>query len=250
MPCGKNLSCGRHTCIKSCHLGACEKPTDVCKQLCTVKRSECEHNCNAPCHEGACPEKACRMQVEVTCQCGNLKEIKSCEQVAYDNKKIQRVRLAMQMQEGGNVEMRDVYSGSEKRTLKVLECNDECKTLERNRRLEIAFKVENPNLLSYPKFVPNYTEFIKTFYKKESVFVNSVFDKLTELVKLAKESKQKSRSHSFPVMNRDKRHAVHDLAAMFGVETVAYDAEPNRNVVATASKESVSVSIEILRGAF
>ena len=171
--------------------------------------------------------------------CGNVKEMKSCEQVAYENKKIQRVKLAMQMQDGGNVDMRDIEL-SGKRTLKILDCNDDCKTLERNRRLEIAFKVENPNLLSYPKFVPNYTEFIRTFYKKEPVFANMLFDKLTELVKLAKESKQKSRAHSFPVMNRDKRHAVHDLAAMFGVETVAYDAEPNRNVVATASKESVS----------
>ena len=239
MPCGKGLSCGRHKCIKNCHLGACEKATDVCKQLCTTKRPECEHNCNMPCHEDTCPEKACRFQVEVSCLCGNVREMKSCEQVAYENKKIQRVKLAMQMQEGGNVDMRDIEL-SGKRTLKILECNDECKTLERNRRLEIAFKVENPNLLSYPKFVPNYTEFIRTFYKKEPVFANMLFDKLTELVKLAKESKQKSRSHSFPVMNRDKRHAVHDLAAMFGVETVAYDAEPNRNVVATASRECVS----------
>lgn len=168
-----------------------------------------------------------------------MKEMKSCEQVAYENKKIQRVKLALQMQDGGNVEMRDICGDSGKRTLKVLDCNDDCKTLERNRRLDIAFKVENPNLISYPKFVPNYSEFIRTFYKKEPSFVNMVHDKLTELVKLAKESKQKSRSHSFPVMNRDKRHIVHDLAAMFGVETQAYDAEPNRNIVATASKESV-----------
>lgn len=243
MPCGKGLKCGRHQCIKKCHLNECEKQSDVCKQLCIVKRVECEHNCNAPCHDGECPEKSCRMQVEVSCQCGNLKEMKSCEQVAYENKKIQRVKLAMQLQDGGNVDIRDVCGESVKRTLKVLECNDECKTLERNRRLDIAFKVENPNLISYPKFVPNYSEFIRSFYKKEPVFVNMVHDKLTELVKLSKESKQKSRSHSFPVMNRDKRHVIHDLAAMFGVETQAYDAEPNRNIVATASKESVSSTL-------
>lgn len=100
-----------------------------------------------------------------------------------------------------------------------LECNDACKVLERNRRLDIAFKVQNPNLISYPKFVPNYSEFLRTFYKKDSSFVNGIHDKLTELVKLSKESKQKFRSHSFPVMNRDKRHVVHEMCEMFGVES-------------------------------
>lgn len=146
----------------------------------------------------------------------------------------------MQMQDEDSFEMKDIYADLSKKSTKILECNNECATLDRNRRLDIAFKVENPNLINYPKFIPNYTEFIRTFYKKEPAFVKMVHAQLTDLVKLAKDSKQKSRSFSFPVMNRDKRHAVHDLAAMFGVETQAYDAEPNRNVVATASRESVS----------
>lgn len=117
-----------------------------------------------------------------------------------------------------------------------LECNEECKVLERNRRLDIAFKVQNPNLANYPKFIPNYSDFLKTFYKRDSAFVNNVYDRLTTLVKLAKESKQPFRSFSFPSCNHDKRHVIHDLCEMFGVESVAYDAEPNRNVVATAEK--------------
>lgn len=242
MPCGKGLKCLRHKCIKKCHLLACESAADVCKQPCTVKK-DCGHNCNFPCHEGSCPDRACREQIEVSCACGNLKEMKSCEYVANENRKLQRAKLAMQMQDGEQVEIKDIYGEPSKSTTKILECNYDCATLERNRRLDIAFKVENPNLISYPKFTPNYTEFIRGFYKKEPAFVKMVHDKLTDLVKLAKESKQKSRSHSFPTMNRDKRHAVHDLAAMFGVETQAYDAEPNRNVVATASKESVSLEL-------
>lgn len=151
-----------------------------------------------------------------------------------------------QMQDGETVEMKDICGDGSKQTVKILACNNDCATLERNRRLDIAFKVENPNLASYPKFIPSYTEFVRGFYKKDSAFVNMVHEKLTELVKLAKESKQKSRSHSFAVMNRDKRHVVHDLGAMFGVETQAYDAEPNRNIVATASRESVSFCNRIL----
>lgn len=236
--CGKKLKCNLHSCIRQCHEGECEQATEVCKQPCTVKR-DCRHNCNAPCHIGDCPDKPCKEKIEVTCLCGNLKEFKSCEQVSYENRKIQRVKLAMQMQDGEAVELKDIYGDLTKQTVKILECNYDCATLERNRRLDIAFKVENPNLILYPKFVPNYTDFIKTFYKKEPAFVKMVHEKLTELVKLSKESKQKSRSYSFPVMNRDKRHAVHDLAALFGVETQAYDSEPNRNVIATASRGSV-----------
>lgn len=100
-----------------------------------------------------------------------------------------------------------------------MECNEACKQVERNRRLDIAFKVQNPNLINYPKFVPNYSDFLRTFYKKDPGFVNNIHEKLTELVKLAKDSKQKFRSLSFPVMNRDKRHVVHEMCELFGIES-------------------------------
>lgn len=232
--CRKPLKCGNHFCLKTCHEGFCETANEKCKQPCTKKRNECEHNCNAPCHTDKCPDTTCRVSIEVTCECGNLKSMKSCEQVAYENRKLQRVKLAMQVQEGGGFEMIDITTI--KKTTKTLTCNDECKTLERNRRLDIAFKIDNPSLASSYKFMPSYSDFVKTFYKKDSTFVDMVFEKLTSLVKLTKESKQQPRSFSFPCMNRDKRHLVHDLAAMFGCETQAYDAEPNRNIVATASK--------------
>lgn len=50
-----------------------------------------------------------------------------------------------------------------------------------------------------------YSDFIKLWAKKDANLVTMIYDKLTELVKLAKENKQRSRSHSFPVMNREKR---------------------------------------------
>lgn len=33
---------------------------------------------------------------------------------------------------------------------------------------------------------------------------------------------------------------MHELCEIFGIESVSYDKEPNRNVVATAHKERVS----------
>ncbi|KAJ8972172.1 hypothetical protein NQ314_000300 [Rhamnusium bicolor] len=38
-------------------------------------------------------------------------------------------------------------------------------------------------------------------------------------------------------MNRDKRHFIHEYCEHFGVESAAYDMEPNRNIVATANKD-------------
>ncbi|KAL7043008.1 hypothetical protein ACKWTF_001359 [Chironomus riparius] len=237
MPCGKMLKCVRHYCIKTCHQGDCEKNDEICAQKCTKKRMECEHSCAAKCHDGECPDNIpCRERIQVTCQCGNLKSIKTCEQVEYENRKLQRVRLTAQQNDEAST-LTEML-GDFKKTTKILDCNDECKTIERNRRLDIAFKVQNPTLATTPKFVPAYSEHVRNFYKKDSSFVNMVHDKLTELVKLAKETKNAAyRCYSFPSMNRDKRHVIHDVGEMFGVETKAFDAEPNRNIVATAVRE-------------
>lgn len=40
-------------------------------------------------------------------------------------------------------------------------------------------------------------------------------------------------------MNREKRQFVHEYCEHFGCESVAYDAEPKRNVVATAQRDKV-----------
>lgn len=40
-------------------------------------------------------------------------------------------------------------------------------------------------------------------------------------------------------MKFEKRKLVHEYSEHFGCESVAYDAEPNRNVLAIASKDKV-----------
>uniref|UniRef100_A0A0F8BIE0 Transcriptional repressor NF-X1 n=2 Tax=Larimichthys crocea TaxID=215358 RepID=A0A0F8BIE0_LARCR len=37
-------------------------------------------------------------------------------------------------------------------------------------------------------------------------------------------------------MNREHRKIIHDLAEVYGVESVSYDSEPKRNVVITAQR--------------
>lgn len=162
--------------------------------------------------------------------------MRTCHDFSKDYRRFASAQLASSMQEmqrGGSVELSDILGSGRPKSNKTLECNDECRTLERNRRLAIGLQIRNPDLSS--KLQPNYSDFLKTYAKKDPALIKMIHDKLTELVKLAKESKH-SRSHSFPVMNREKRHVVHDMCGMFGVESVAYDAEPNRNVVATADR--------------
>lgn len=193
--------------IKTCHGGNCEVQTDVCKQNCTTSRAMCPHNCNAPCHIGSpCPETSCREAVEVLCQCGNRKQMRTCHDFSSDFRRIATSKLASsveQMQSGSTVELSDVLGPIKMTNTKTLDCNEECKVLERSRRMAIALQIRNPDNSS--KLQPKYTDFVKSWAKKDIRLVTMIHDKLSELVKLAKESRQKSRSYSFPVMNREKR---------------------------------------------
>ncbi|XP_011496146.1 PREDICTED: protein shuttle craft [Ceratosolen solmsi marchali] len=240
LPCGKSISCGKHKCIQICHPGICEKLGYTCIQPCMNPREICNHICAAPCHKGKCPDVPCKETVKVTCQCGNRTMSRLCAENAKDYQRIASKILASKMadmQLGHSIDLEEVFGQGLKKQnqLKTLECNDECKIIERNRRLTLGLQIENPDLCG--KLMPRYSEHMRQWAKRDSVFCQMVHDKLTELVQLAKASKQKSRSYSFESMNRDKRHFVHELCAHFGCESQAYDQEPKRNIVATAVKD-------------
>ncbi|XP_011871013.1 PREDICTED: protein shuttle craft [Vollenhovia emeryi] len=240
LPCNKPLTCGRHKCITMCHAGPCERPGQQCMQPCTTTRELCGHICAAPCHEGKCPDAPCKEMVKVTCQCGHRTMSRVCADNAREYQRIASNILASKMadmQLGHSVDLEEVFGqGAKKQNqLKTLECNDECKIIERNRRLALGLQIVNPDLSG--KLMPRYSDYMKQWAKKDSHFCQMIHDKLTELVQLAKTSKQKSRSYSFDIMNREKRHFVHESCQHFGCESQAYDEEPKRNVVATAVKD-------------
>lgn len=237
LPCSKELPCGRHKCIQICHKGECLGAT--CTQPCTVPRPTCQHPCSAPCHDGNCPDLPCKETVRVTCECGHRSAMRPCAENTKEYQRIATSLLASKMadvQLGHSIDIGDIMgtASTKKLYLKSLECNEECKVIERNRRMAIGLQIRNPDLSQ--KLTPRYSDFMRGWAKKDPVFCLYVHDKLTELVKLAKESKQKSRSYSFEVMNREKRQFVHEYCEHFGCESVAYDQEPKRNVVATAQK--------------
>lgn len=240
LPCNKPISCGRHKCISTCHSGPCEKPGQQCTQPCTTPRELCGHICGAPCHEGKCPDMPCKEIVKVTCQCEHRSTSRVCAENSKEYQRIASSILASKMadmQLGHSINLDEVFGqGAKKQNqLKTLECNDECKVIERNRRLALGLQIVNPDLSG--KLMPRYSDFMKQWAKKDAHFCQTVHEKLTELVQLAKTSKQKSRSYSFDSMNKDKRHFVHESCEHFGCESQAYDQEPKRNIVATAVKD-------------
>lgn len=66
-----------------------------------------------------------------------------------------------------------------------MECNDECRLVERNRRLAIGLQIRNPDLSA--KLMPKYSDYMKQWVKKDPRFCQMVHDKLSELVQLAKQ---------------------------------------------------------------
>lgn len=225
--CGKEAPCEQHNCIRICHAGTCLSPGASCTQSCTTQRI-CGHTCNTPCHSGTCPETACPTQVRVTCECGFRQATIPCSENSYS--RVTTSLLASQMadvQAGNSVNLGELVKKDKK-----LECNEDCHQLERNKRVALALQIRNPELSS--RVMPRYSEFMKAWAKKDPTLCTLIHTKLSELVKLSKESKQKSRAYSFDCMNREKRQLVHEFAEHFGCESESYDAEPKRNVVATA----------------
>ena len=230
--CGRPLPCGRHRCSKVCHPGDCL--TGKCVQPCPTLR-HCGHPCLAPCHDGDCPDTVCPTKVKLTCDCGRRQTTTQCSENSFST--ITTSLLASQMADikaGNSVDLSELAKKNKK-----IECNEECFKVARNAQLASALQIDNPELSS--KVIPRYTDFMRDWFKKDSSLCSVIHTKLVELVKLAKESKQKSRSHSFPVMNRDKRQLVHEFAAIFNCESQSYDAEPKRNVVVTAVRETSSI---------
>jgi len=240
-PCGKELPCGRHDCDRLCHDGQCLEEGQTCKQKCKEPRESCGHPCGAPCHDGPCPGQPCRERVTVKCSCGHLSAVRPCG----DSNNRMSLLAAAQMNSGSNGSSVDLaaLARSAKTGSHKLDCNEECAVIERNRRLALALQVENPNDRTK---APTYSEFMKDVARKDPAFSQMVHNKLTELVKLAKASKQRSRQYSFDCMNREKRQFVHEYTDHFGVDSESFDAEPKRNVVATAVRDRVWIPTQSL----
>ncbi|CAN9506402.1 unnamed protein product [Ophioblennius macclurei] len=239
LTCNKTLPCDMHRCKRICHRGDCLPDGGSCQQRCALPRPDCSHPCSAPCHHGSsCPRTTCTAKVALQCGCGRRKETVACTEATSSYQKYAAIAMASKlsdMQLGDSMDIGPLLTKKEPKQTR-LECDQECATLERNRRLAEALQIEPSSDPFNMRSTSVYSDSLKDDARKDLRFVTEVEEKIKSLVELANKGKQPKRSHCFPPMNREHRKIIHELAEVYGVESVSYDSEPKRNVVITANK--------------
>nr|XP_015810198.2 transcriptional repressor NF-X1 [Nothobranchius furzeri] len=238
LTCNKQLPCEMHHCKRLCHRGEC-LPQGGCQQPCMLPRPDCSHPCLAPCHKGsACPCSTCTAKVALQCDCGRRKETVGCIEAASSYQRYAAITMASKlsdMQLGDSMDIGPLLTKKELKQTR-LECDQECATLERNRRLAEALQIDSSSDPFNVRSTSLYSDSLKEDARKDLKFVSEVEEEIRSLVELANKGKQPKRSHCFPPMNREHRKIIHELAEVYAVESVSYDSEPKRNVVITAHK--------------
>ncbi|XP_035508024.1 transcriptional repressor NF-X1 [Morone saxatilis] len=238
LTCNKTLPCEMHRCRRICHRGEC-LAEGSCQQPCALPRPDCGHPCSAPCHKGSsCPRTTCTAKVAVQCDCGRRKETVNCTEAASSYQRYAAIAMASKLSDMQLGDSMDIGPFLTKKEMKQsrLECDQECATLERNRRLAEALQIDSSSDPFNVRSTSVYSDSLKDDARKDLKFVTEVEEEIKSLVELANKGKQPKRSHCFPPMNREHRKIIHDLAEVYGVESVSYDSEPKRNVVITAQK--------------
>lgn len=195
--CGQRLkSCGLHTCRKPCHKpGECEDVRRCCLQECGKEKS-CGHQDSAPCH-GASPcreDKQCQHKMIITCACQRMRKEVSCHATKHTR---------------GNLD-------------KTIECDDECRRLERNRQLATALNI-NPETHK-DDYIPYSAETLNMFLGASSWAQAQE----KEFRMLAADPAQKR--VRFKPMQSHQRAFLHSLAEDFGFDSLSMDPEPHRHV--------------------
>lgn len=138
--CRNKLPCG-HECGQNCHTGSCidiisKKKEELlqqgmhpsengCARTCGRIRLACGHPCDALCHPDSyvCPTEPCKYMVQVFCSCGNKSKFLECE-------------------------------STDKKIKKQLQCEEECRNLQRFR----ALYEKSQKKVYYPGFLVKYAK--------------------------------------------------------------------------------------------
>ncbi|XP_069015721.1 transcriptional repressor NF-X1 [Embiotoca jacksoni] len=238
LTCNKELPCEMHRCRRICHRGEC-LAEGGCQQPCTLPRPDCGHPCSAPCHNGSsCPRTTCAAKVALQCDCGRRKETVFCTEAASSYQRYAAIAMASKlsdMQLGESMDIGPLFTKKELKQTR-LECDEECATLERNRRLAEALQIDSSSDPFNVRSSSVYSDSLKDDARKDLKFVSEVEEEIKNVIELVNKGKQPKKTHCFPPMNRDRRRIIHELAEVYAVESVSYDSEPKRSVVITAHK--------------
>ncbi|KAH9017094.1 hypothetical protein EDB83DRAFT_2438222 [Lactarius deliciosus] len=197
-PCGRPLGCGFHRCEQLCHGGACAPCTAICgkpRKLCLPAQHPCTQPCHAP---SICPEvEPCTAAIIVNCPCGRIQQSVLCG--------------------------RSATSPAGREAALVPRCTNECEIAKRNARLAEALGI-NPDLHKANSRQVVYSDELVAFAKPNVKFVELVEKTFAEFVTSDK------RVHVLPSMPESKRKFVHDLAAVYRMDSQMVDREPHRSV--------------------
>ncbi|TRM63424.1 hypothetical protein BD626DRAFT_494323 [Schizophyllum amplum] len=195
--CGKLMRCGFHQCERLCHAGECGECTAVCgkpRKLCLPDKHPCTQSCHAP---AACPEDSpCQALVTLTCPCGRNKQSVRC----------------------GNC------TGSVKKERAPPKCTNECAIAKRNARLADAFGIAPAGDAAKAADRVEYKEEVVAFGKANPKFVALVEKTFKEFIGSDK------KTQVLPHMPPERRKFVHDLAAVYRMDTRMIDQEPHTSV--------------------
>ncbi|XP_033841815.1 transcriptional repressor NF-X1 [Periophthalmus magnuspinnatus] len=238
LTCNKELPCEMHQCRRICHRGEC-LAEGMCQQPCVRPRSDCGHPCAAPCHKGSsCPHTTCTAKVSLQCDCGRRKETVMCAEAASSYQRYAAIAVASKlsdMQLGDSMDLGPLLTKKEMKQTK-LECDEECATLERNRRLAEALQIDPSSDPFNVRSTSVYSDSLKEDARKDLNFVTKVEDEIKNLIEITNKGKQAKRTYTFQPMNRDHRRIIHELAEVYKLESISYDSEPKRSVSVTAQK--------------
>lgn len=238
LTCNKDLPCEMHRCRRICHRGECLGEA-TCQQPCVRPRPDCGHPCAAPCHKGSsCPGTTCTAKVSLQCDCGRRKETVVCAEAASSYQRYAAIAVASKlsdMQLGDSMDMGLLLSKKEMKQTK-LECDEECATLERNRRLAEALHIDPSSDPFNARSTSVYSDSLKEDARKDINFVTKVEDEIRNLIEITNKGKQAKRTYTFQPMNREHRRVIHELAEVYKLESISYDSEPKRSVSITAQK--------------
>ncbi|EEB07651.1 shuttle craft like transcriptional regulator [Schizosaccharomyces japonicus yFS275] len=191
--CGKLLPCGVHTCKKTCHPeGKCESS---CTSICGRKKTYCEHHCSKPCHgRSPCNEfERCTELIEVSCKCGLRKEKVPCATCFDDPEPKHEVS-----------------------------CDDKCAIPERNRKLAEALNIDPDRAVRH---LGEYNSDVVEFYAENKEFCEGVEQTLRSFCLSVRPL------YSFPPMKTAFRRFIHQLSAIYCLQSESMDPEPRRSVV-------------------
>ncbi|KAI5119077.1 hypothetical protein M0805_005495 [Coniferiporia weirii] len=197
--CGKLLDCGFHHCERLCHGGDC----GTCISVCGKPRKLClpaHHGCTAPCHApAACSEdEPCQATITLRCVCGRIQQPSHCG--------------------------RSTSSPAGREVTQQLKCTTECALAKRNARLAEALGVSQEVKDRDGQRPVVYSAELVAFARANAKFCAVVEKNFSDFIG------SERKSQVLPYMHEARRKFVHDLAAIYRMDTQMVDQEPKRSV--------------------